>query len=238
MDCKPQTILCGLMMLSLAGGCVLAPGETAVASATGFVEDDARVVLEGRPSPTAAALLATGARYRVVLAEDDTLALAIVTPDRRIIGRMRIAAGAGPHASPAVQVEWEEHGGRTARVEAWASPGGLRGRLFVGDRSAAWRVRLDVDGSLAGEGWSLPKHGPASEVELAELRRARAIGADLRELTDELSRRAVIDDRRSCELAERIAMAELALELGHRAWTGHGRARLPVVGADEDPCPL
>ncbi|HLT35530.1 MAG TPA: hypothetical protein VK034_04570 [Enhygromyxa sp.] len=232
---RAQPLVRALLIVALVPGCIRAPGEAAVDPAATHEAGD-RVTLESRPSAAAAALLPVDAHYRVVLA-DDTLALAIVSADRRLLGRMQVAPGIGPHDSPAVRIEWEQQDGHTARVEAWSSAGGLRGHAFVGERSAAWRVRHEADGSLAGEGWSRPRRSPATEAELLELRRARAIGADLGELVIELANGGVMEDRRGCELVERVAFAELALELGVRAWTGDDRSRLPKIGFVDDPCP-
>jgi hypothetical protein len=225
------------LTVSLIAGCATSPEEAAVSPVSAF-EELRPVTLDALPSPAAAALLPGDARYRIALGPDGTLALLILGPDRRILGHMRIAAGAGPRESPGVRVEWEEKDGRTARVEAWSLASSLRGHAFVGERSAAWRVRHDSDGSLAGEGWSIPRRGPAAAAEAAELERARMLGAELGEFVTWLASSGAIEERLACELAERIVLARLALDLGKRAWTGHGRARLPTLGASEDPCSI
>lgn len=216
-----QPWLCGLMSILLLIGCAPAPKELAVQPARDAVSGVNPVALEAAPSPAAASLLPIEVEYRVVLGSDGTLALALLGVDRRILGRVAIAAGDGPHGSPGVRVEVEDVDGRALRVEAWSSAGALYGQAFVGPRAVSWRVRLDDDGSLAGERWSSPRRGAIDE--LVALQRARALGADLCELAPQLSDARV--------LAERIALAELALELSLRAWTGHGRAHLPTVGA-------
>lgn len=226
-----------MLVVLLVGGCARVPGDAVVGPVESH-EDGRAAVLEARPSPTAAALLPADARLRMALGPDGTVALVIIGPDRRIVGHMRIAPGTGPRERPGVRIEWEEHGGRTAQVEAWSSAGGLQGHAFVGERAAAWRVRYDADGSLAGEGWSAPRRGSARAGELAELERARVLAAELGELVTLLSNSGVLDERRSCALAEQVLFAELALDLGARAWTGHGRAHLPTVAANEDPCRL
>jgi hypothetical protein len=224
------------LTVSVIAGCATSPEKAAVGPVSGFQELRPITVEDALPSPAAAALLPSDARYRIARGPDGTLALLIVGPDRRILGHMRIAAGAGPRESPGVRVEWEEKGGRTARVEAWSLASSLRGHAFVGERSAAWRVRHESDGSLAGEGWSIPRRGPAAATEAAELERARLLGAELGEFVTWLASSGAIEERLACELAERIVLAKLALDLGKRAWTGHGRARLPTLGASEDPC--
>jgi hypothetical protein len=148
----------------------------------------------------------------------------IVGADGRFLGRLRIATDERALASVSMRVDYEDLGGQVTRVEAWSFAGSIDGQALVGRRSANFRVRLGADGSLAGERWSLAHRSAGAE--LLELRRARAIGADLGVLATELSSGA--HDR--CEIAERIALAELALELSVRAWAGEDRARLPAVG--------
>ncbi|MFO7567989.1 MAG: hypothetical protein R6X02_35435 [Enhygromyxa sp.] len=232
-----RLFLRGLTLITaLAGGCARAPSDALVDPVRTFEALDP-TVFEALPSPAAAALLPDGARLLVALGSDGELGLLIVGPDQRILGHLRIAAGSGPRESPGVRVEWEQHSGRVARVEAWSSAGGLCGQTFIGERSAAWRTRHEPDGSLAGEAWSLLRRGPTFAAELAELERARVLEAELAELLPRLSSAAALDARQTCALAERLRFAELALDLGKRAWTRHDRARLPRVGASEDPCP-
>jgi hypothetical protein len=193
------------------------------------VGDDRYAALEALPSAAAAELLPVDARYRVVLGVEGTLALVIVGPDQRILGRLHIATKARPWAIVGTRVDYEDVGGRATRVEAWSSAGSIDGQALVGDRSARFRVRLGADGSLAGERWSLA-HADHSSPELLELRRARAIGADLGALATQLSSVGAFAKYDRCELGELVALAGLALDLSVRAWAGEGRARLPGVG--------
>jgi hypothetical protein len=222
-----QPWLRGLMICSLVIGCARPPTQSAVLPAEDGAGDGAARAFEAAPA-AAAAFLPIGTDYRVVLASDGMLAAALLGPDRRILGRMAIAAAVGPRESPGVRVEIEDVDGQTMRIEAWSSAGSLYGQAFVGQRSVAWRARLEDDGSLAGESWSLAQRDAVEE--LVALRRARALGADLGVFATGLSE--------GCVLAERIALAELALELSVRAWAGHGRSRLPKVGVIDDPCRL
>lgn len=225
-----QSLLRGLMILSLASGCAPAPTLPAVDPAGDGhpkLVDNPQWAIEAAPN-AAARLLPVGTDYRVELASDGMLAAALVGPDWRILGSMAIADGTGPRDSPGVRVEIEDLDGQPLRIEAWSSAGALHGQAFVGRRSVAWRVRQEPDGSLAGERWSPPQRDAIDE--LLALQRARALGADLGELAIGLSN--------GCELAERIALAELALELSIRAWAGHGRSRLPTITVEDDPCPL
>lgn len=215
-----QPLLRSLMVVSSLIGCARAPTEPAVQPAHDALSGVLPVALAASPSAKVASLLPIAADYRVVLGSDGTLALALLSEDRRLLGRLAIAAGDGPRGSPGVRIEIEDVYGEALQIEAWSSAGALHGRAFVGRRSVAWQVRLDEDGSLAGERWSAPRRDAVDE--LLALQRARALGADLRELAPRLSDAPV--------LADRIALAELALELSLRAWAGHGRARLPAVG--------
>lgn len=217
-----------LLLVVLTAGCARAPIVRAVTPARDAASGGQQRDFAASPSPDATALLPPGAGYRVVLGSDSTLGLAIVAADRRILGRVAIAAGAGPHASPGVRMEIEDVGGQTMQIEAWSSAGALHGQAFVGARSVQWRVRYAKDGSLAGERWSLPHRDAVDE--LVALHRARVLAADLDVLATELSD--------ACVLAERLALATLALELSVRAWAGYGRARLPTVSAIDDPCAL
>jgi hypothetical protein len=217
-----------LMIVSLTIGCARTPTETAVEPVRDGASDGRQLALAASPSTAATAMLPVGTSYRVVLGSDGTLALAIVAPDQRLLGRMAIAAGAGPHGSVGVRVEFEDVDGQTMHLEAWSSAGAVHGQAFVGARSIHFRARQDDDGSLAGERWSLAQRDAIDE--LVTLQRARALGAELGGLTTGLTN--------DCVLVERIALAELALELSIRAWAGHGRSRLPTIYAIDDPCPL
>jgi hypothetical protein len=216
-----------LLIVSWLSACAQPPAVAVAPERDGArVGGDRQVTLEARPSPAAAESLAIDVRYRVVLANDGTLALALVSPDRRVLGRLAVAAGIGPFASPGVLVEFEDTDGRSTRVEAWPSAGGLHGHAFVHGRSAHWQVRHEADGSLAGEAWSLPHRDAMADDELRALQRARVMQTDLGTLAAELA----LDEYERCVLIERLALAELALELSIRAWNGRGRAHLPTIG--------
>ncbi len=207
----------------------IAPGSIGPVVAHG-VGDGRYVALEAVPSPTAAELLPANAHYRAVLGVDGQLALVIVAPDQRILGRLHVADDERHRSTVGTRVDYEDLSGRTTRVEAWSFAGSIDGQALIGKRSARFRVRLEPDGSLAGERWSLA-HGDAATAELDELRRARAIGADLGDLAAQLSSSGAFADHDRCALVERLALAELALELSVRAWDGEERSRLPVVSA-------
>jgi hypothetical protein len=203
-----------------------APGEPVHTESA----DDQRVALESSPSAAAAALLPSGARYRLV-ATAEQIALVVVGPDGRISGRLRIRPLDRADAGYGSTIVIDDFGGPEATIDAWSSPGGLCGEATVGGRRAAWQVRVDPDGSLAGESWSVG-HGSHS-LELEELRRARAIGADIAVLATELMNSGAIAFTTERELTELVMLADLALELSVRAWDGRGRASLPRMTSAE-----
>jgi hypothetical protein len=228
-----RTLAGPLLIVSLLAGCTQAAPAVVPERDGAQLGGDRHLALEARPSAAAAESLPNDVGYRVVLAKDGTLALALVSADQRILGRLAIAAGSGPHGSPGVLVEFEDTDGRSTRVEAWSSAGALHGHAFVDERSAHWRVRHEADGSLAGEAWSVP-HAKATE-ELEALRRARALEMDLGVLAATLASDGALDETTRCVLVERLAFAELALELSIRAWMGRGRAQLPTIGTPPLP---
>lgn len=210
-------------------GCApeLAPASATPAGVSGTRSaDDQRVALEFWPSAAAAPLLPGGARYRLVATAHE-IALVVVSPDDRISGRLRIRPLDRADAGFGSTILIDDFGGPDASIDAWSSVGGLCGEATVGQRHAAWQVRVDPDGSLAGESWSV-RHGSRS-LELTELRRARAIGADIAALAAELMGSGALDPTAERELTELVVLAELALELSVRAWDGRGRASLPRV---------
>lgn len=215
-----QPCLRGLMLATLTLACARAPFEPLVIPERDSASDGRSAGFEASPS-AAAPSLPPGASYRVALASDGTLAVALLGADRRLLGRMAIAAGAGPHASPGVRVQLDDLTGPSLMIEAWSSAGALHGQAFVNGHAVAWRVRLEADGTLVPERWSLAHRGAINQ--LATLHRARDLAADLRELARQQSHSPV--------LADRIALAELAIELSLRAWTGHARAHLPNISA-------
>jgi hypothetical protein len=184
--------------------------------------------LESEPSTAAAALLPSGARYRVVIASPEQIALVVVTPDQRILGRMRIRSVEGPLTSLGSSIIVDDFGGPSATIDAWSSPGALRGEAVVGTHKASWQVQLAADGTLAARSWSARQ--TTRSAELLELRRAHAIGSDLARLTAELSRRGLLEVDTRRDLGELISLAELSLDLSLRAWEGRGRAKLPKLG--------
>jgi hypothetical protein len=200
--------------------------EVPAATALATSDDGQRVTLESRPSATAAALLPRGARYRLVATAGE-VALVVLSPDDRISGRLRIRPLDRADAGCGWTIVLDDFGGLDATIDAWSVAGGLRGEARVGDRRAAWQVRVDPDGSLAGESWSV-RHGPRS-LELTELRRARAISADIAALATERLRSGALAPTAERELTELVIFAELALELSVRAWDGRERASLPRV---------
>lgn len=185
------------------------------------------LTLESSPSSSAAPLLPPGAHYRVILVGPDELALLVLGPDDRIAGRLRVEPLDRANASGASTITIDDFGGPLTTVEVWTGPGGLRGQTKVGDQRAHWRVRLDADGSLAGERWS-PRHAKRS----TQLRRARALGADLAQVAASLRRSGSLEASTRRDLSELIALTELALDLSVRAWEGHDRAHLPKVGLE------
>lgn len=225
-----------LCALPPTGACVPASTEVAPPSAeVGSIAtfdgvDGRRVAAESRPSPTAAALLPEGARYRLVATEDE-IAVVVTTADNRIAGRLRIRpldrAGDDSGYGYGSAIVIDDFDGPAATIDAWSSAGGLHGEATIGDRRAAWTVRVDADGSLAGERWSV-RHG-CDSAESVALRRARAIGSDVGRLAVELARIGALPDASERALTQQALLAELALELSVRAWEGHGRANLPRV---------
>jgi hypothetical protein len=218
-------------LLAMTGCAHASPG------AAGTVEtqrdDGQRVALESWPSAAAAPLLPSGSRYRLVATAHE-IALVVVGPDDRISGRLRIRPLDRADAGHGSTIVIDDFDGPEATIGAWSSAGGLCGEATVGRRRATWQVRVDADGSLAGERWSV-RHG-ARSLELSELRRARAIGADIAALADELVASGALAPTVERELIELVVLADLALELSVRAWDGRGRASLPritnVVDAD------
>jgi hypothetical protein len=230
-----------LLICLLAGGCGLvsselasiqpapvAPHEPAGPVIAHGISHGRNLALESRPSSGAAALLPANARYRVVLGRPGELALVVVSPDGQIFGRLHVRPLAGSLGGPASSIVVDDFGGPPALIEAWSTVDGLRGEATIAGRSARWRVRLDTSGALVGEAWSAKQgsRGP----ELAELRRARAIGADLGQLGAALQRGASLEPAIERELIELLTFTELSLELSVRAWEGRGRSELPRIG--------
>jgi hypothetical protein len=218
-----------LLICTLLSASACARSETAQRSAgpdeaIHSTMDGQRVALESWPSAAAGALLPGGAHYRLVATAEE-IALVVVGPDDRISGRLRIRPLDRADAGYGYAIVIDDFGGPDATIDAWSSASGLCGEATVGDRRAAWQVRVDPDGSLAGESWSV-RHGSPS-LELTELRRARAIGADIAALATELARSGALAPATEREVTELAVLAELALELSVRAWEGRGRSSLP-----------
>lgn len=186
-----------------------------------------RVALESQPSPEAASLLPSGAHYRLV-ATDEEIALVVVAADNRISGRLRIQPLDRSDDGCGSTIVIDDFDGPEVTIDTWSSAGRLHGEVAVGERRAAWKVRVDADGSLAGEEWSM-RHGSRSD-EADVLRRARAIGADIGRLTAELARSGVWSPESERELTELAMLAAVALDLSVRAWEGRGRSSLPHIG--------
>jgi hypothetical protein len=222
-----------LLIFVLLSGTARASTEMSTVSAVAEPTpvEGGRVALESRPSAAAASLLPEGARYRLVTTPEE-IALLVMGPDNRISGRVRIRPLGRDRvdASYGATIIIDDFGGPDATIDTWSSAGGLSGKLRVGNRRASWRVRVEPDGSLVGERWSV-RHGPRS-LELAELRRARAIGADIAALCRELVSSGALAPEMANELTELVVLAELALDLSVRAWDGRGRASLPRVSSE------
>jgi hypothetical protein len=232
LDSAPVTLsllLCALVPVSACFAEIMPPAGEVGPIALFAVGDERQVALESRPSPAAAALLPSGARYRMVATREE-IALVVMTEDNRISGRLRIRPldRTDGYGSTIVIDDFD---GPEATIDAWSSAGGLRGEATIGERRAAWKVRVDADGSLAGERWSA-RHGSRSE-EFELLQCARAIGADIGTMTAELARTGALSPASERALTERAMLAKLALELSVRAWEGRGRANLPRVSSDE-----
>ncbi|WP_146157836.1 hypothetical protein [Enhygromyxa salina] len=185
------------------------------------------LALESQPSSRTAALLPAHAHYRVVLGGPSELALVVVDPGGQIAGRLHIRPLGGSLGGPAASIVLDDFDGPPAQIDAWSTVDGLRGEAIVGGRSATWRVHLDTAGALVGEAWSAKQgsRGP----ELAQLRRARAIGSDLNLLGAQLQDGASLEPATERELLELLSFTELALELSLRAWEGRGRSHLPKL---------
>jgi hypothetical protein len=225
-----------LLICLLAGGCGSIPSEVASIQPAPVAHDPTGPViahgishgrhfaLESRPSSGAAALLPAHARYRVVLGRPGELALVVVSPSGQVLGRLHVRPLAASLGGPASRIVVDDFDGPPALIEAWSTVDGLRGEATVAGRSARWRVRLDTNGGLVGEAWSAKQgsRGP----ELAQLRQARAIGADLGQLGAQLRRGASLEPAIERELLELLTFTELALELSVRAWEGRGRSEL------------
>jgi hypothetical protein len=219
-----------LLIVSLLSGAACASAEISPAIQRGPAERR-QVALESWPSTTAAALLPRGARYRLVATAEE-IALLVVTPDDRISGRLRVRPLARADTGYGSRIITDDFGGPDATIDAWSSAGSLLGEATVGDRRAAWQVRVDPDGSLAGERWSFPRarRSPHS-AELEALRRARAIGADVAAIYVEMLRSGALPSGMQDDLGELVVLADLALDLSMRAWEGRGRASLPRVSS-------
>jgi hypothetical protein len=211
-----------LLIFVLLSGTARASTEMSTVSAVAEPTpvEGGRVALESRPSAAAASLLPEGARYRLVTTPEEIALRVRIRP----LGRDRVDASYG------ATIIIDDFGGPDATIDTWSSAGGLSGKLRVGNRRASWHVRVEPDGSLVGERWSV-RHGPRS-LELAELRRARAIGADIAALCSELVSSGALAPERANELTEMVVLAELALDLSVRAWDGRGRASLPRVSSE------
>jgi hypothetical protein len=180
-----RLLLCFLLSATACAGAAaeVAPAPASSGAAVHGDLHGGALVLESWPSAAAAPLLPDGARYRLVATANE-IALVVVGPDDRISGRLRIRPLERADAGYGSTIVIDDFGGPDATIDAWSSAGVLRGAATVGDRHAAWQVRVDPDGRLAGERWSV-RHG-AGSIELTELRRARAIGADIVALAAEL----------------------------------------------------
>lgn len=220
---------CGLVSNNIASSqaSAVTPGEPQGAVIAHGISHGRNLALESRPSSGAAALLPAHARYRVVLGRPGELALVVVGPSGDILGRLHIRPLAGSLGGPASSIVLDAFDGPPARIEAWSTVDGLRGEATVGGRSARWRVHLDTAGALVGEAWSAKQgsRGP----ELTQLRRARAIGADLEQLGAQLQHGASLDPSIERDLIELLTFTELALDLSVRAWEGRGRSHLPKL---------
>ena len=216
-------LLPGLVLA--AAGCSSAPSPHPFALAQG-IDDGRHHTLEAWPSAHAAAMLPARARYRLVLSAQGELGLLVLTPDDRIYGHWRVRPRASSTRSlPGVQVEFEAGTGAVG-VEAWSSGHELEGRSF-GSEAASWRVRLGGGGQLAGTSWRVEgSHHPATE-----LRRARAVAADLQALTATWIHAGPLRERDPCELTDRLALAHTAIELSIRAVEGRGRSSLPKLAS-------
>jgi hypothetical protein len=165
------------------------------------------------------AWLPPGARYLVSIQADEDLSLEVLDARGRRLARLDLSAALErmPEGTVAeIALIFVDLDGELAQVAAWSRAGSITGALQLGRRVSSWRVGLGADGSLEGQRW--PRR--VREAGLVRLHRTHALLDDLDDLAEALGR---------CELRERLALAELAVELGARAWLGEGRARLPEV---------
>lgn len=208
---------------SLVVGSMLALGACASPSAelahTVPPDMGAVVGIDAWPSPAAAALLPEGVGYRFAVASPGEIALLVMSRDGRIAGRVRILAD-----DQWCEVVVDDFAGAQVQVDARTTGDRVEGRVIVGRREATWRVRMDADGSLAGERWSA-RTGSGDAAEHVNLLRARALTHDINRIAIE---REDLLPEGALELA---VLAELSVELSVRAWERRGRAHLPSLAS-------
>lgn len=193
--------------------------------------------LIAEPSERAATSLPVGARYHVAAASPESVALAFVSADARVLGRLAVRLdedATSPLGGSGLVLEHETPDGRRVVIEARTRGDRIEGRVHLDGEAASWRVRLSSTGELDGERWSA--RGRSSDTDLELLRATASITADLGELVD-ASVHASIDELSpeldACSLAELTHLAQIATELSVRAWLGQDRAQLPSVTGPE-----
>ncbi len=186
-----------------------------------------RVTVLARPSEPIAARVGHTSRYRVVFEGSSEIVLVLLDEAGQARARMRVSALDRDAAVSGWAVEFEEPSTEVrGRVELWSVAGRLHGQAQIGERDVSWRVRLELDGTMAAERWSRSALSDDSTSEVEALRRARALGVDLVALTDQIATALEPLDR--CHAGETVDAADLALDLALRAFEGRGRAELPV----------
>lgn len=212
---------------SLVVGSMLALGACASPSAeiahTVPPDMGAVVGIDAWPSPTAAALLPEGAGYRLAVASPEEIALLVMSRDGRIAGRVRILVD-----GQLCEVVVDDFAGSQVQVDVKTTGDRVEGRAIVGRQETTWRVRMDADGSLAGERWSA-RTGSGDAAEHVNLLRARALTHDINRIVVE---REDLLPEGALELA---VLAELSVELSVRAWERRGRAHLPSLASLSKP---
>ncbi|NVB40451.1 hypothetical protein G6O69_21605 [Pseudenhygromyxa sp. WMMC2535] len=194
---------------------------------SGVVTDD-RASLEAQPSSQAARMFPAGARYRVAIADKGDLAIAILDPHGRLLGRLHLRTSTADANGQGVEIEFEDQLGRRASISARTQADHIEGWAQSDGHGAHWRVHRSEIGELAGERWSPAIHGQARERELIDLAELEAVSGDLFALADALTpaRSAATDP---CELAELLVLGQLAVDLTIRTWRGEARRQLPAL---------
>ena len=210
-----------LIACAVASGCASTP-PTALSPApeTTTLAVSARAA---SPSPATSTRMPSAANYYLALGQRGDLGLLVSSSDGRIWGRLYLDAGS---IDGQIHLAFEREGFDNLALEARGGAGVLDGTLDTDALAVSWRAASDASGQLHGQRWSA--HGGNAES-CAQIHDVHALLDDLRELGPTLADAAAWSGPDRQALVERLALAELALELSERACERRDRADLPKV---------